>query len=73
MIFFYKGETLGLVGESGCGKSVTVHSIMRLIPEPPGKMEGGQILFLKEDSISLPLKKMREIRGGKIGIVFQDR
>jgi len=69
----YKGETLGLVGESGCGKSVTVHSIMRLIPEPPGKMEGGQILFLKEDLIFLPLKKMREIRGGKIGIVFQDR
>ncbi len=68
----YKGETLGLVGESGCGKSVTAHSIMGLIPEPTGKIEGGQILFLKEDLISLPIKKMREIRGGKIGIVFQD-
>ena len=49
----YKGETLGLVGESGCGKSVTAHSIMRLIPEPTGKIKGGQILFLKRSGYLL--------------------
>lgn len=68
----YRGETLGLVGESGCGKSVTAHSILRLVPDPPGKIEGGKILFLGEDLVSTPIKRMREVRGNKIGIVFQE-
>lgn len=68
----FKGETLGLVGESGCGKSVTAHSILRLISGPPGKIENGKILFEGEDLITLPMKRMRKIRGYKIGIVFQE-
>ncbi len=67
-----KGEILGLVGESGCGKSVTSQSIMRLIPEPPGKIEGGKILFDNQDIATLPLKAMNAIRGSRISMIFQE-
>lgn len=63
--------TLGVVGESGCGKSLTALSIMRLIPEP-GFLESGNIYFEDRDLLKLPLNKMREIRGGKISMIFQD-
>lgn len=66
------GETLGIVGESGCGKSVTAQSIMRLLPQPMGQIVGGEILFQGQDLAALPLEKMREIRGAKIGMVFQE-
>ena len=66
------GQTLGLVGESGCGKSVTAHSIMRLIPEPPGKIVGGQILFDDIDLVRASESKMRDIRGSRIAMIFQE-
>jgi len=56
------GQTLGLVGESGCGKSVTAHSIMRLIPEPPGKIVDGKILFDGKDLVKATEKQMRKVR-----------
>lgn len=67
-----KGETLGLVGESGCGKSVSALSIMRLIPNPPGKIVGGQILFKGEDLVQKTEKEMQHIRGNDIGMIFQE-
>ncbi len=67
-----KGETLGLVGESGCGKSVTALSIMRLIPDPPGKIVGGEIYFEGQDLLKLDEKEMRKIRGKKISMIFQE-
>ncbi|WP_129673604.1 ABC transporter ATP-binding protein [Candidatus Chloroploca sp. Khr17] len=67
-----RGETLGIVGESGCGKSVTSLSIMRLIPSPPGKIAGGQILFDGEDLLTLSDAEMRHIRGNRIAMIFQD-
>ena len=71
-----KGETIGIVGESGSGKSVTSLSIMRLIPDPPGKITGGQIIFHDEhgavDLVALPEKKMREYRGNDIAMIFQE-
>jgi len=66
------GQTLGLVGESGCGKSVTAHSIMRLIPEPPGKIVSGKILFDDIDLARASEKKMRSIRGNRISMIFQE-
>ncbi len=66
------GEIIGLVGESGCGKSVTAQSIMRLIPEPPGKIIQGQILFDGEDLASLPDGRMMSIRGNRISMIFQE-
>ncbi len=66
------GETLGLVGESGCGKSVTAHSIIRLIPEPPGKIVGGQILFEGNNLLHLKEGQMRRIRGNRISMIFQE-
>ncbi|HEX5136036.1 MAG TPA: ABC transporter ATP-binding protein [Planctomycetota bacterium] len=66
------GETVGVVGESGCGKSVTALSVMRLIPMPPGRIEGGQILFDGEDLVRVPESRMRQVRGGKIGMIFQE-
>ena len=66
------GQTLGLVGESGCGKSVTAHSIIRLIPEPPGKIVGGQILFEGQDLLTLSEARMRRIRGKRISMIFQE-
>lgn len=67
-----KGQTLGLVGESGCGKSVTALSIMRLIPNPPGKIVKGQILFEGIDLTKLSEKEMRKVRGKKISMIFQE-
>jgi oligopeptide/dipeptide ABC transporter ATP-binding protein len=66
------GETLGLVGESGCGKSVTAHSIIRLIPEPPGKIVAGKILFDGENLLTFSEARMREIRGNRISMIFQE-
>ena len=66
------GETLGLVGESGCGKSVSALSVMRLIPDPPGKIVNGQILFEGEDILTVGMDDMRRIRGAKISMVFQE-
>lgn len=67
-----EGETLGLVGESGCGKSVTSLSIMKLIPNPPGKIISGQILFNGIDIVNISEKDMHEIRGNKISMIFQE-
>jgi len=67
-----RGETLGLVGESGCGKSVTALSIMRLIPHPPGKIVSGEIYFEGRNLLELDEKKMRKIRGKKISMIFQE-
>ena len=67
-----EGETLGLVGESGCGKSVSAMSLMRLIPDPPGKIVGGEILFEGQDVLTLSMDDMRHIRGAKIAMVFQE-
>ncbi len=68
----YKGKTLGIVGESGCGKSVTSLSIMRLIPNPPGRITSGQILYQGKDLTKLPLSEMRAIRGNEISMIFQE-
>lgn len=67
-----EGDTLGLVGESGCGKSVTALSIMRLIPDPPGKIAGGKIIFERRDLLKLKEAEMRKIRGNKISMIFQE-
>lgn len=67
-----KKETLGVVGESGCGKSVTALSIMRLIPNPPGRIVGGEILFEGRNLLTLQEEEMRKIRGNKIGMIFQE-
>ena len=66
------GSTLGIVGESGSGKSVNALSIMRLIPQPPGKIEGGQILFKGENLLTKSEAEMRKIRGHEIAMIFQD-
>ena len=66
------GETLGLVGESGCGKSVTAHSIIQLIPDPPGKIVDGRIGFDGQDLLRLPESEMRKIRGNRISMIFQE-
>ena len=67
-----EGETLGLVGESGCGKSVSALSVMRLIPNPPGRIVGGEIFLDGEDILKVNMDDMREIRGAKIAMVFQE-
>ncbi len=73
-VSFYvdKGEAIAIVGESGCGKSVTVQSVMRLIPTPPGKIVGGSIKFLGKDLVRSSEKEMESIRGKEIGMIFQD-
>jgi len=67
-----EGETLGIVGESGCGKSVTMLSLLRLIPSPPGKIANGKALFLGRDLLSMTNEEMRHIRGAQISMIFQD-
>jgi oligopeptide/dipeptide ABC transporter ATP-binding protein len=66
------GETLGLVGESGCGKTVTAASIMRLVPIPPGRIAAGEILFEGDDILKLNEWEMRKVRGNKISMIFQE-
>ncbi|HET7628744.1 MAG TPA: ABC transporter ATP-binding protein [Bacillales bacterium] len=71
--FYVKpGEILGIVGESGCGKSVTSLSIMGLVPSPPGKIVGGEILFKGEDLTKASERRMRQIRGNEIAMIFQE-
>ena len=67
-----EGETLGLVGESGSGKSVSALSIMRLIPDPPGKIISGEVKFMGEDLLKIDKDEMRNIRGHKISMIFQE-
>ena len=67
-----RGETLGIVGESGSGKSVTNLSIIRLIPDPPGKIVSGEVLFQGRDILALPPDEVRKIRGKRISMIFQD-
>lgn len=67
-----RGETLGIVGESGCGKSVSVLSVMQLIPEPPGKIAGGEVIYRNEDLLKMEKNDIQNIRGRDISMVFQD-
>jgi oligopeptide transport system ATP-binding protein len=67
-----EGETLGLVGESGCGKSVTNLAVMRLLPRPAGRIEGGEVRFEDIDLLGLPESQMRELRGRDLAMIFQD-
>jgi len=67
-----RGRTLGIVGESGCGKSVTALSIMGLVPQPPGRIAGGEVLFEGEDLLRLPARRMRDLRGDQISMIFQE-
>ena len=70
--FLTESESLGVVGESGCGKSVSVMSVMRLIDMPPGEITKGEVLYGGRDLLKLPINEMRHIRGKEIGMVFQD-
>ena len=67
-----EGETLGVVGESGCGKSVTVMSLLRLIPTPPGKIAAGEARFMGHDLLQMSAEEIRHVRGAQISMVFQD-
>src|SRR6266852_3954187 len=71
-LYINQGETLGVVGESGCGKSVTALSIMKLIPQPPGRIVEGEIIYNGVDLVTLPANRMRRIRGKEISMVFQE-
>ena len=66
------GDTLGIVGESGCGKSVTARSIMRILPQPPGRIVGGSIMFKGQELISLPEREIGKIRGSRIAMIYQE-
>src|SRR3546814_458462 len=66
------GRTLGVVGESGCGKSVTALSILRLVPTPPGRYAGGQVRYRGANLLDLTEKQMRQIRGNHISMIFQE-
>ncbi len=68
----YPRQTLAIVGESGCGKSVTAMSILRLIPSPPGKIAAGEVLFNGQDLLTIPEKGLRKVRGGQIAMIFQE-
>lgn len=70
--YIKKKETLGIIGESGCGKSVTALSIMGLIPNPPGRITSGEIIFEGEDLLKKSPKEMRKIRGNRISMIFQE-
>ncbi len=67
-----KGETLGIVGESGCGKSVSMLSVMRLIPNPPGEIVAGEVLYGENDLLKMDLARIERIRGKQIAMIFQD-
>jgi oligopeptide transport system ATP-binding protein len=67
-----EGETLGVVGESGCGKSVTMLSVMGLIPSPPGKVRAGKAIFAGQDLLKMSKEELRHIRGAQISMIFQD-
>ena len=67
-----EGEILGIVGESGCGKSVSMLSVMRLIPDPPGRIEDGEVIFYGRDLLKLSDEEMRRVRGAEIAMIFQD-
>ncbi len=67
-----RGRTLGIVGESGCGKSVTALSIMGLVPQPPGHIAGGEVLFEGEDLLKAPLQRLRDLRGDQLSMIFQE-
>jgi ABC-type dipeptide/oligopeptide/nickel transport system ATPase component len=67
-----EGETLGLVGESGCGKTITSLSIIRLVPKPAGRIVGGEIIFDGDDLLDKDEREMREIRGKRISMILQD-
>ena len=67
-----RGRTLGIVGESGCGKSVTALSILRLVPQPPGRIAGGEVRFEGEDLLKATAQRMRDLRGDKLSMIFQE-
>jgi peptide/nickel transport system ATP-binding protein len=67
-----RGRTLGIVGESGCGKSVTALSIMGLVPQPPGRIAGGEVLFEGDDLLKLPAQRLRDLRGDQLSMIFQE-
>jgi len=67
-----RSKCIGILGESGCGKSVTAMSVMRLIPDPPGKIVAGSVFFEDTDLLKIPLSRMRKIRGNKISVIFQE-
>jgi peptide/nickel transport system ATP-binding protein len=67
-----RGRTLGIVGESGCGKSVTALSIMGLVPQPPGRIAGGEVLFEGKDLLKLPAQRLRDLRGDQLSMIFQE-
>lgn len=67
-----RGRCVGIVGESGCGKSVAAMSIMRLLPRPSGRITGGRVLFDGEDVLTMNRRRLRELRGGRVGVIFQE-
>lgn len=67
-----RGACVGIVGESGCGKSVTAMSLVRLLPQPTGKIIGGQILFEGDDVVTMSQSRLQELRGGRVGVIFQE-
>ncbi|MCU0781749.1 MAG: ATP-binding cassette domain-containing protein, partial [Akkermansiaceae bacterium] len=68
----WRGKTLGIVGESGCGKSVTAMSIVRLLPQPAGRILGGRVMFQGRDLLQAGEREIRKVRGGGIGVIFQE-
>ena len=67
-----RGETLGIIGESGCGKSMTALALLRMVPSPPGRIAAGRVLLHGEDLVQVPEKRIRAVRGGEISMIFQE-